>query len=117
MGCIAPSLVLTSQAASQFGSMAEGLIAASYLRNVGRPAFFPTPGSSKDFFDITHGFGNTSLYAAFLRRNHPVLSTSQILTMSDDKLVKIPDLMTFDPCAQDGILRDQAKLHLRNHGG
>ena len=49
MGCIAPSLVLTSQAASQFGSMAEALIAASYLRNVGRPAFFPTPGSSKDF--------------------------------------------------------------------
>lgn len=55
----------------------------------------------------------------FTRRscaNHPALSTSQILTMSDDKLVKIPDLMTFDP-AQDGILRDQAKLHLRNHGG
>src|SRR5205807_492042 len=53
--------------------------------------------SPKDFFDISHGFGNTSLYASFLRSDHPTLSPSQILHMSENKLVKIPDLMTFDP--------------------
>jgi hypothetical protein len=97
MACIAPSLVLTEKAASQFGAIAEGIVAKFYLENVGRPAFFPTPGSSKDFFDITHGFGNTSLYAAFLVANHPRLSPGQILEMSNDRQVKIPDLMTFDP--------------------
>jgi hypothetical protein len=67
---------MTRASASKIGTVAESLIAPFYLKNVGRPAFFPTPGS-KDFFDISHGFGNTALYAAFLAANHPTLTPSE----------------------------------------
>jgi hypothetical protein len=95
MPCIEPSLVLTTDAARQMGLIAEALIANEYRKDVGR-LFFPLP-PAKDFFDITHGFGNRSLYAAFLGAHHPGLSQSQLAQMAADKLVKIPDLMTFDP--------------------
>jgi len=95
MACIAPSLVLTDKAAKDFGAYAEAVIAGEYLRNVGRPAFFPQP-PSMDFFDISHGFGNRSLYAAFLGEKHPKLSQSMLAQMSDDGQAKIPDLVTFD---------------------
>ncbi len=96
MACIEPSLVLTRGAASAFGQFAEGLVAPFYLENVFRPAFFPLP-PALDFMDISHGFGNRSLYAAFLGSKHPTLSQSELANLSENKLVKIPDLLIFDP--------------------
>jgi hypothetical protein len=96
MTCIAPSLVLTTGAAKDFGAIAEGLIAQRYLSDVGRAAFFPVP-PAMDFMDISHGFGNRSLYAAFLVSKHKGLSPSQLAVLSDNGLVKIPDLATFAP--------------------
>lgn len=96
MTCIAPSLVLTTGAAKDFGAIAEGLVAKSYLSDVGRPAFFPVPPAI-DFMDISHGFGNRSLYAAFLVSKHKGLSTTQLTHLSDNALVKIPDLATCAP--------------------
>jgi hypothetical protein len=95
MPCIAPSLVLTSDAAREMGLIAEALVAKEYSQSTGR-VFFPLP-PAKDFFDISHGFGNRSLFAAFLGSHHPGLSQTQLAQLSEDKLVKIPDLMTFDP--------------------
>ena len=99
MTCIAPSLVLTPDAASSLGLTAEAVIAQKYKTDMGRPAFFPM-APSIDFFDISHGFGNTSLYAAFLGAHHPSMTPSMLLSLSDDKLLKIPDLMTFAPPTQ-----------------
>lgn len=105
MACIAPSLVLTPTAASQLGLLAELVAAEKYKIDMrrtvpaGKAGFFPAP-PGVDFFDISHGFGNTSLYAAFLVAKHPALSPSNLLEMSDNKLLKIPDLATFLPNIQ-----------------
>ncbi|RZI85237.1 MAG: hypothetical protein EOP38_05680 [Rubrivivax sp.] len=96
MTCIAPSLVLTTDAAREFGAIAEGVIATEYLRDIGHAAFFPAP-PAMDFMDISQGFGNRSLYAAFLVSKHPGLSAEQLTRLSDNGLVKIPDLATFAP--------------------
>jgi hypothetical protein len=96
MACIAPSLVLTPQAAGQLGLVAEAIIARKYLSDVGRLAYFPAP-PGMDFLDITAGFGNTSLYAAFLVAKHPRLTAGQIVDLSNNGLVKIPDLVTSAP--------------------
>lgn len=96
MACIPPSLILTSQAASQFGLIAEVIIAKKYLEHVRRPAFYPGL-PAKDFFDISHGVGNQCLYIAFLNLNHPHIGLNRLLSLADDRLVKIPDLMTYDP--------------------
>jgi hypothetical protein len=94
MGCIAPSFVVSPGAAAAFGLVAEAVIASRYLAFVGRGAFFPA--STKDFQDISLGFGNTTLFIAFLRANNK-LSTSQLLSLSASGLVNIPDLMTHNP--------------------
>lgn len=94
MGCIAPSYVVSPPAAAAFGQIAESIIAGRYLAHVRRGAFFPA--SIKDFQDISIGFGNTSLMAAFLKANHS-LSVSQLLHLSSFGLMKVPDLMTYDP--------------------
>lgn len=100
-------LVLTPDAARELGLVAEAVAAEKYKFDMGRTVplgggkagFFSAP-PGVDFFDISHGFGNTSLYAAFLVDKHPALSPSRILELSDNKLVKIPDLTTFLPGTQ-----------------
>lgn len=94
MGCLAPSAVVSPGAAAAFGLVAEAVIAARYLAHVGRGSFFPA--STKDFQDISIGFGNTTLFIAFLKANNK-LSATQLATMSASGLVNIPDLMTHDP--------------------
>ena len=67
---------------------------------MGRPAFFPAPPAT-DFFDISHGFGNTSLYAAFLGARFTSLTSDRLVQLSDDKLLKIPDLATDVPSQRE----------------
>ena len=94
MGCIAPSAVVSPGAAAAFGLVAEAVIASRYLAHVGRASFFPA--STKDFQDISIGFGNTTLFIAFLKANNK-LSVTQLTSLSAAGLVSIPDLMTHDP--------------------
>jgi hypothetical protein len=94
--CIPPSYILPSEAAALFGVLAEGSIAKGYLAHVGRPAFYPAL-PAKDFFDISVGFGNLTLYAAFLNLHHPALGTSRLSKLASERQVKIPDLLTYDP--------------------
>jgi hypothetical protein len=93
--CIAPSEIVTPQAASAFGAVAESIIDSDYLTQVGRTTVFPV--STKDFIDFTHGFGNIPLVIAFLKTNNPHLSVSQLAVMSAAGLVKIADIITHDP--------------------
>src|SRR5262249_37193073 len=95
MPCLAPSEFLTTPTAAAFGAVAEAIIQADYLTNVGRTSVFPV--SPFDFIDITHGFGNTALYIAFLKANNPRLSVSQLAVLSAGGDLKIPDIMTHDP--------------------
>lgn len=95
MPCVAPSEFLTTPTASAFGSIAEAIIQADYLKDVGRGAFFPA--SPFDFIDISHGFGNSALYIAFLKANNPKLSVSQLAVLSLGGDLKIPDIMTHNP--------------------
>ncbi len=95
MPCIAPSEFLTTPVASQFGALAESLIEADYLADVGRPAVFPV--SPKDFIDFSHGFGNTLLFIAFLKSNNPKLSVSELAVLSAGGDLKLPDIMTDPP--------------------
>lgn len=95
MPCVAPSEFLTTPTASAFGSVAEAIIQADYLKDVGRVSFFPA--SPFDFIDISHGFGNSILYIAFLGANNPRLSTSQLAVLSVGGDLKIPDIMTHNP--------------------
>ena len=94
MPCLAPSEFLQTPVASAFGAFAESVIAGDYLKNVGRPSFFPA--SPFDFLDISVGFGNTVLYIAFLKSHHPRLSAAALLALSAGGLLKIPDMMTSD---------------------
>jgi hypothetical protein len=93
MACIAPSEAVERQIASNFGQVAEKIIATYYLRYVGRPAFFPLPPSI-DFMDISEGFGNTALYIAYLKTHNSQLSVSELKNLSDQGQLKVPDLMT-----------------------
>jgi hypothetical protein len=118
MGCIAPSFVVNPAAASAFGLLAEAIIGGRYLNHVGRSTFFPA--STKDFQDISVGFGNTILFISFLKTNNK-LSASQLLSLSASGLVNIPDLMTHDPPRRtefyeikpnsiDGVVAGKAKI-------
>lgn len=98
MACIAPSEIVSSKVASDFGRVAEAIISAIYIKDAGRPGFFPIP-PGVDFMDIGVGFGNTALYIAYLKVNHPRLSPSQLAKLSSDGLLKIPDIATFMPPA------------------
>jgi hypothetical protein len=100
MTCVAPSLILTPDAARELGLLAESVAGAKYLKDMGRPAFFPAPPAT-DFFDISHGFGNTSLYAAFLGARFTSLTPDRLVQLSDDKLLKIPDLATDVPSQRE----------------
>jgi hypothetical protein len=93
--CLAPSEFLTGPTSATFGAYAESVIQADYLRENGRLAYYPA--SPVDFKDISHGFGNTSLYVAFLRHNNPSVSQSELLALSFSGLLKIPDIATHDP--------------------
>ena len=95
MPCLAPSEFLTQDLTRIIGAAAETIIEADYLRDVRRGAFFPR--SKTDFADFSHGFGNTTLFIAFLKANHPTLSVSQLAFISAGGDLKIPDLMTNDP--------------------
>jgi hypothetical protein len=95
MPCIAPSEILVTSAAKDFGAAAEAIVQKEYLSSVGRAAFFPA--SQTDFVDISHGFGNQQLYIAFLAANHPNLSVEQLAAMAAERdVLKIPDVMTSD---------------------
>ena len=94
MPCIAPSEMLVPEAASQFGGAAEAIVQLDYLKSVVPAAYFPA--SQTDFIDISHGFGNTALYIAFVAANHPNLSPSQLAVMAGDGGLKIPDILTSD---------------------
>ena len=94
MTCIAPSIVLPPNLAGKAGVFAERKIAEEFLTHLGRRSFFPA--STRDFSDISVGFGNSLLYAAYLKGNHPTLSAAQLINLSDNALMKIPDLATFD---------------------
>ncbi len=118
MGCIAPSFVVNPAAAAAFGLLAESIIGGRYLNHLGRVAFFPA--STKDFQDISVGFGNTTLFISFLKTNNK-LSVSQLLALSAAGLVNIPDLMTHDfpkrtefyeikPNSPDGVIAGKAKI-------
>jgi hypothetical protein len=93
--CIAPSEIITPEAASAFGAVAESIIDSDYLTQVGRTTVFPV--STKDLIDFTHGFGNTPLAIAFLKANNPHLSVSQMAMLSAAGLLKIADIITHDP--------------------
>jgi hypothetical protein len=120
MPCLAPSLVINPVEAAAFGLIAERFIGRRYLANVRRSAFFPA--STKDFQDISVGFGNVTLFIAFLKANNPGLSTSQILALRvAPGLVRVPDLMTDDrgvreefyeikPNSPDGVVAGLAKV-------
>jgi len=95
MSCIAPSLVLPSDQASLIGTIVEKRISAEYLAFTKRPAFFPAPPAI-DFADFTSGFGNNTIYIAYLVDKNPSLSPSQLLQLTDDGLKKIPDIVTAD---------------------
>jgi hypothetical protein len=92
--CIAPSEILTPQASSAFGSVAEITIASDYLSFVGRTAIFPA--STKDFVDYTPGFGNVPMMIAFLKTNNPKLSVSKVASLSGAGLTKVADIITHD---------------------
>lgn len=96
MACIAPSQVVSSTVASDFGRVAETIISALYLKDNKRPGFFPLP-PGLDFMDIGTGFGNTVLYIAYLKANHSKLSPSQLAKLSSDGLLKIPDIASLQP--------------------
>ena len=95
MNCIAPSEILETSVASEFGRVAELIIGADYLRAVGRSVIFPMPGS-KEFLDVTAGFASKTVYPAFLKTHNPNLKLSEFLTL-DRGLVRIPDILTHDP--------------------
>jgi len=118
VGCIAPSFVVSPASAAAFGLLAESIIGGRYLTHVGRTGFFPA--STKDFQDISVGFGNSILFVSFLKSRHK-LSTSQLLFLSGAGLVSIPDLMTSDsprrtefyeikPNSIDGLAAGRAKI-------
>jgi hypothetical protein len=94
MPCVAPSEIPGFTQSSPFGAVAEQIITADYLRNVGRTTVFPA--SNKDFIDFSAGFGNSAIYAAFLGINNPKLSAIALANLSVGALLKIPDLMTHD---------------------
>lgn len=101
MGCAAPIDVLknspftdTVALAVAFGLAVEPIIRADYSKHLGRRGFFPT--QEKDFADIHSGFSNTTLYISFIKKHNPQLSTSQLISLSAQSLLKIPDLMTDD---------------------
>lgn len=95
MPCVAPSEIPGFTQASAFGAVAERVILADYLREVGRTTVFPA--SPKDFMDFSAGFGSSALYAAFLAANNPKLNTIALANLSVGGMLKIPDLMTHDP--------------------
>jgi hypothetical protein len=95
MPCLAPSEFLTPDLTRNIGAAAETIIEFDYLANVRRSSFFPR--STTDFADFSHGFGNTPLYIAFLKANHPTLSVSSLAFISAGGDLKIPDIMTNDP--------------------
>jgi hypothetical protein len=90
--CIAPSEILTPQAASAFGSVAEIAIGSDYLIFVGRTTIFPV--STKDFLDFSEGFGNVPLMIAFLKANNPSLSTSKMAVLAAAGATKVADIIT-----------------------
>jgi hypothetical protein len=99
--CMAPIDYLNSSPftdtvglAVAFGLAVEPIIRADYLKHVGRRSFFPT--QDKDFADIHSGFSNTTLYISFIKANNPQMSPSQLLSLSAQSLLKIPDLLTHD---------------------
>lgn len=118
MPCLAPSEVLTAQAASQIGRIAERFIADDYLVFRKSPSFFPA--ATKHFSDIHSGFANITLYPAFIIGNHPRLTPEKILALRAQGLMNVPDLMTDDaglheyyeikPASPDGHAAGLAKM-------
>lgn len=92
MACFAPSELVVSSTASAFGLIAEAFIGRRYLAHRGNSSFFPAPGATEDFQDISSGFGNSLLHIAWLAGNNPGLSKSKLLFLSAAGLVKVPDL-------------------------
>ncbi|WP_338663164.1 hypothetical protein VQH23_23880 [Pararoseomonas sp. SCSIO 73927] len=97
--CFAPSFGVSRDTAKLFGLIAETTIGGFYLKDRGKPFFFPV--TDQDFGDFTAGFANVTLYTAFLKMKNPHLRLSQLLDMrrklggdESGSLFKVPDLVT-----------------------
>lgn len=77
-----------------WGQLAEIILLEYYLKHVGRSMVFPH--SDKDFVDFTSGWANQTLYVAFIGKNNPKLSISELLSFRRPGLLKVPDICTHD---------------------
>lgn len=119
MTCFAPSELLDSVDASLFGSIAEAIIEADYLRFVGRAGAFPA--SETEFFDSRTPFPSPSVYRAFLKAHHPHLDLIDLFKVGGG-LSRVPDIMTHDaaggvfefyeikPNSPDGLFAGEEKV-------